>query len=46
MQQDADGELEPESEDGGALAQTVFPPRRPKTYELKKGQVRSTTTLM
>ncbi|CAN0446839.1 unnamed protein product [Ectocarpus sp. 12 AP-2014] len=39
MQQDADGELEPESEDGGALAQTVFPPRRPKTYELKKGQV-------
>ncbi|CBN79703.1 expressed unknown protein [Ectocarpus siliculosus] len=39
MQQDADGEVEPESEDGGALAQTVFPPRRPKTYELKKGQV-------
>ncbi|CAM9956630.1 unnamed protein product, partial [Ectocarpus fasciculatus] len=39
MQQDDEGEPEPESEDGGALAQTVFPPRRPKTYDLKKGQV-------
>lgn len=25
----------------GALVPTVFPPRRPKTYTLKKGQVRA-----
>lgn len=27
--------------EGGALIPTVFPPRRPKTYKLKKGQVRA-----
>lgn len=36
---EAGGEGGGGGEEEGALVPTVFPPRRPKTYKLKKGQV-------